>query len=600
MGTIRLIVAVAVFIWCGNLFAQEDVTSLLIARPNSYGYGFDKKVAWIGGAAEAGLYGKFDIMSSVPVISTDRVAEILPEVLQYKTRISKLQYTSAAATLGASHLLYSEYEQTGKNEFNLHIQLVDVSSSETTVRETFNIKADRFRDGLDEIAAAVMSDDKFIPGASFVGNAKDLRKVGDCLTRSDELSGDDAAQAAKCLNGAVGDESPASHGFAARLYMRAGKYRDAQSMLRKLENSMGAFSPKIALMKSRCMLMQDDLGQAKAALSNESFPPSLAASVAYEKGLISEAFNDLDDAEKEYQQAAKLDPNDMRPRKRLAAVAFIKQDIQTAISFAQKVASSSNGSLGDVLVSIGIGLEQMDRDDAAMTAYNTAVEKEPENTRALLRLGKAQKASGDELAAAQSFIQLYGRDAIRYKDYLLEAASIYEKRGKTDEARKIYDDFLSGGHSDPEVRIKLASLEFRKDNCERVKSLLDRLEPPFSDDPKVNDMIAACRRKDVEQRTELTGGSGITYEEAQRGSALPRIIGVGTGIITVGAIAGGVISELLLQSELEEYRAARDNPDQYWIDKRKSITDKEKMRNLLYLIGATGAVGFGVNLVIAL
>ncbi|MFP4416038.1 MAG: tetratricopeptide repeat protein [Chitinispirillaceae bacterium] len=606
MKSIWLFAAVAVAMSCSTVFAQGDVTSLVIARPNSYSYGFDKKLVWLGGASEASLYGRFDIMSNVPVISIDRISELLPEVLKHKSRISKMQYTDIASSLGASHLLYSEYEQSGsKEEFKLHIQLVDVSTSETTVRETFTINANRVRDGLDQIAAAILSEDQLLPGASFVGNLKNFKKMGECLTRADELSGSAAVKAAKCLEKAVKEPSPASYGWAARLYMRAGEYGEAHKALKKLDMSMGASSPKIALMQSRCLLMRGSPGQASSVMSSTNFPSSLEASVAYERGLNAEWSNSLSSAEEEYKQAAQLDPKDTRPPKRLAALALLQKDSQTALSYVKNLANSTKNSVGEVLVSIGWSFEQSDRSEAAYMAYKLAVENESDNPEAWLRLGEAQKSMGDELSAAKSFISLYELDAIQYKEYLLEAASIYERRGKPDEARTIYDDYLSDGHSDPEVRIKLASLELRNDNCERVKSLLDRLSPPYSDDPQVNDMISACRKKDIEQRAELTGVTGTTYEEAQRGTALPRILGVGTGIITVGAFAGAVVTELLIKDELDEvnqieFPSDREAAETQAKPYHDSINQKDMIRKILYAVGGAGAVGFTINLVIAL
>lgn len=115
----------------------------------------------------------------------------------------------------------------------------------------------------------------------------------------------------------------------------------------------------------------------------------------------------------------------------------------------------------------------------SLNAYEKCVGKQPSNEQAWVALSEGYKKSGKDSAAAQAYMKLFNISNKKYEKNLVTAGELFEKLGKSAEAKNAYNLLLQKQIKNPQVNLRLAHLEFMDKNYSEVIRLLNDVSPEF-------------------------------------------------------------------------------------------------------------------------
>gem|GEM_PF-1194259 len=186
---------------------------------------------------------------------------------------------------------------------------------------------------------------------------------------------------------------------------------------------------------------------------------------------LSFQFDPSSTARSEYEKFLKLGGGGSVALYRLAVLALSLKDAAAADDYVARAGKTGDAD-ADLWLSLGKGYMKLGKTKQALSAYQKVVQKDPAMEEAWSELVTLYTNSGQDSAAAEAHIKLYGIDSKKYEKNLATAGRIFEKAGKKDKAKTVYATFIKNKHIDSDINIRLASMMVEEKNHTAVISLL--------------------------------------------------------------------------------------------------------------------------------
>lgn len=171
------------------------------------------------------------------------------------------------------------------------------------------------------------------------------------------------------------------------------------------------------------------------------------------QGMLAEAAQRLDESARHYAQALELQPDAPEPLRRLATVLARQNRLSEAVRRIEAVAQRFPGNTEPMMLEGDLYLAAQ-RPDDAVAAYRHALAIEGSSAAGYERLARAQLAARDDAAAIATLREGIGK-VRRPEPLQLALASLFETRGRTDEAVALYDAVLA---RDPQADVAANNL----------------------------------------------------------------------------------------------------------------------------------------------
>jgi hypothetical protein len=585
---------------CVSVSANRGRLCLLVARPNQYGYTIDEKMSWLGAIVELYLHCRLSLLDAADVMTLGDLWALLPQQRDFTQRIKKSEYARAAGRLGATNVIYSEYEPA--DSAVLHVHLAPVAGGGDETRFSIAIDETAIGESLEraarEIAQAIDAPFPVLSGTALLGNDIDAaRQLGGCIVR--EAGPADAAleEAAICAAelGESGSMNVALYA-AARLFEAAGRYDMALAQMEAFGERLGGAYPKLHVFSARYARKSGDLRLALTLIDRAARRRRLKAPTLYERARINEKFGSLPKARSNYRELIAMGEGGPAVHYRLALLAARRGDLDQAWRESVAAAKSSGRAASAVLVQIGDELAAGGYEPQAIAVYRRALDSAPFDQLALRKLGNFQEKQNMPEAAAATYARLFDIDQNRNGVYMIKAAELWEARGMSEKAAGAYERLVAAGRAEPDVRVRLAKHELDAGNCAKVYSLLEGIGHPWSSRPAVVDMLDQCaqqaRRGRDGMRVALAHDKRMRTHKILRGG-----IAAGTATLAAGCFIGGLVVNGLLGRQYEnEYVSATTTSEASRL--HEELAGKQRARAALYAAAALSAAGFGVNIAI--
>ena len=495
---------------------------LLISRPNSFEYTVNPKTVWIAAVIESFLYLRFDTIEKLKVISIDEMTPLIPSFRNLEKRVSLNKYKSTAEELNATHVLYSEYEICPGNKVKINFCVENVDKSKKSEKKQIQVSSDNLNESLTEAAmeiALMLGISKSdLPTASFHINIlgageKNVMRLGNYLTVESEANKKTLSRSAENCE-IITKETPdmyLAYYTGSRLYMLAGKKDKAAALIQSLVDRLGDSYPKLYLQLAASYRKTGKLDKAKNAVERAARNPNLRAVVLWEQGLIYEGMGKRAEALASFQNLSDIDKSDPNVYRQLAKINIALKKTNKAENYVEEAAKLSGKPVGKIYLEIGREFAKSKDNANAMGAYRKSTELTPDNEDAWSALIDIQIQQGLDSTAGVSCVSLFKLDYIKYEPYLEKAGSLFEQHGLIDMARQIYAVAFEK-HSNPKFAILLAKLEFKQNDFNRVKKLLESLDASWHNDPEVAAMLDKCYEDKVPPIIILNGADPFIVE----------------------------------------------------------------------------------------
>ncbi|MBD3240587.1 MAG: tetratricopeptide repeat protein [Chitinivibrionales bacterium] len=177
------------------------------------------------------------------------------------------------------------------------------------------------------------------------------------------------------------------------------------------------------------------------------------------------------EAEKECKRLAEVDPKNANAYYRLSVIAL--QDKNPALAEKYLARASKLGEASEEMYyRLATGYAAVKRYGSAEKTYKKCIEKNPKRYEAWAGLADVQLKAGKDSIAAETYMTIARFDRPEYADYPAKAGKIFERLGLTEKAREAYNFYLGHRNTSEEVNLRLARIEYKKNNYEAVHRLL--------------------------------------------------------------------------------------------------------------------------------
>lgn len=202
---------------------------------------------------------------------------------------------------------------------------------------------------------------------------------------------------------------------------------------------------------------------------NDTLLQSQIASLSYESETASVSRS-------EYLKLASMGAGGAEVAYRLTILSLRLKDKVTASKYFEK---AQNAGDTDAKTWFEIASEFNNAGDPvkSMKAYEKCVAKDPSNEAAWVALSEGYQKAGKDSAAARANMKLFSFNSDKYKTQMVAAGEIFEKLGRTADAKKAYSMLLQKQIKNPQVNLRLAHLEFKDKNYGEVIRLLQDVSP---------------------------------------------------------------------------------------------------------------------------
>lgn len=287
---------------------------------------------------------------------------------------------------------------------------------------------------------------------------------------------------------ASGERSDAASSLLARAIWMEGDLDAARALfdayLARAETPTSFFAT------SDFMVSQGDLDEAEAILlrAREAFPDSADALSAL--GRLYGARQLYDAALDAYQRALALDPGARVPLKGASLAEYRLGRLEAALEYAVALSTRDDASAED-FVWVAMVENATARSDAAISAYETALEHDPENWLAMNNLAAllyerdpARSVELAKAAAARAGDVPAVRDTLGWAQF---------STGNLSEAHAIYADLVAKHPDSPMITYRLGRVLLEQGNKEAGLDLMRRaltLDPEFADAAQARSLLS--------------------------------------------------------------------------------------------------------------
>lgn len=563
---------------------------VMIARPTYAPYSEEGKTKYISAIAEGYFYFKLGALTEVQIIPQEKMANNIQYYRDFSRRISRASYIEAAKKLGATFLIYHEYEPTGKN-LKYNLEVFSIANNEKIYSEKKDIVLSELESGLfecvNDVAVTISSNisdktNKFLSEDVIGTNSKAIEALGDQIVNEGEYSKKRATAAVPNYE-KICNQNPKMHlatFITANAFARAGLFEKAVNYQRKLISTFGSGYPGLYLRIANFYRMEESYNDALDAAEEAKRYEELVLPASAEIAGIYEAKGDLSRAENEYQAILKKGGEDANIYFQLALVSIGLNNLSQVNNYLSKSAAAGRELDRGDYYEIGLRYAELGTaNEKAVEAFKNSLGIQQDNEDAWLQLADLYTKMDKQNEAAECYISLFHINNTTYKDYLPKAALIYESLNQTDRAKEAYELFLARKFSDPEVNVRLAKIEAQNNNCRRAVDLVERLDTTSSLGFDIKKIFEQCQS---ERRPVIVSND----DPAQKGWAAIFAWRMASGLITAAGAGLGYYFNTQLEDTNEKYRVSKYQPD---VLKFNNDRDHQKtMRNLCYMGGGVG------------
>ncbi len=583
--------------------SNGDRLRIVVGRPNHYNYSLDEKSMWIAAVVEAYLHFRLNAINSAEAFLTNDLSPLIRNHRNFRVRVTKERYIEACKQLGASHLVYTEYE-AGK-KIVLHAQVIALDgekprrASVELAQEKFSTSLARAAETIAQLLPVELPGGHIFEKYTLSNDSKSVQLFGECIVGEGGSNAPSAAETAARCAATAGNYASMNLGVyaAARLFERAGLYAEAYEQMKRLAGRIGSTYPKLKLIEARYARKSGDAQHALALVEELEDVEALEHLARWERGRAYEALGEHNNARQQYQEL--IEKGDAAPRAyvRLAVISAGHNAFDESRRAADMAARRSGRPLAEILMTVGNELDSAGKSRQALELYSRSMTADSSNADILRKLGAVQQKMGHDSAAAATYVRVFELDEIENSDYVLKAAELHQKSGATREAAEAYSRYINAGHNNPEIRVRLAKLQLAAGNCESVQRLLDRLEEPWAADREVAAMVRQCRDMQQGGPRALALASDNAPDSERKQRLIRLSIGGGAALMAVGGFVGGLVMNAMLVDQYEdEYKKASTTASASRL--HDELEQKQLYRTLCYAAAGLGAAGVVVNVVI--
>lgn len=562
---------------------------IMIARPTYAPYSTEQKTMYISAIAEAYFHFKLGAITQIQVIPQERMANNIQYYRDFSRRVSRASYIEAAKKLGATYLIYHEYEPQGK-KVQYDLELYSISDNQKLYAEKKEIDLSDFEAGLlecvNDIASTIIqsipaSINKVLAEDILGNNSKAIEALGSQIASEGDYS-KKRAEAVVSTYEKICNQNPKMHlaaFVAANAFARAGQFDKAINHQRKLISTFGKGYPGLYLKIANYYKMQKSYNDALDAAEEAKRHPDLFLPASAAIAGIYEAKDDLIRAQNEYQSILKKGGEDANIYFELALVSIGLKNIAQANNYLAKAASAGRELDRSDYYELGLRYAEMGANNEAIDAFNNSLGIQQDNEDAWLQLALLYDKMNRQSDAAECYISLFHMNNSANKDYLVRAGLIYESLNMPDRAKDAYDLFLARQFINPEVSVRLAKIEVANQNCTRAIDLVSGIDTNSSLGHDVKKIYESCKH---ERRVVV-----VTKDDpAQKGWAALFAWRLSSGILTAAGAGVGFYFNKKIEDATQKYEAARNQIET--IRFRDDRDNYKTVRNLCYLGGAVG------------
>ena len=566
---------------------------VLVNRPVYAVFDKETKTQWISALGEVYSYYKVSAFPRTHVFTQEQINGILPHYRDYTRRISRQTYIETARRLGATHILYQEYQPQKDGRSTLYsMELFWLEQNATVIRATQNIQHQHFEAGLDICLAKIA--DAMDPGAKgtsafkvnlFGRDPKNVEAFGNALAGEGNFSRERAAAAYNAADRMI-QRSGNLAGFqyaAAMLAGRAESYPKAVDHINAVISQSGDH-PALQLRLAEYLRGAGRHGEALSAAQNASRNPALALAVSTERAAIYQAQGNLDQAHREYTSILQSGDADGRIFFRLATLSIQMNRMNESTDYLERASQAGLTLDENEYFELGAAFAKVPGfEEQALEHLRKSMGVRQANEEAWKVIAEIHKRTGNNQLEAETYVNLFKLNQNEHKGRMKIAGEIFERIGMVDKAKDAYATFLDRRFVDTEVSMSLARIYFNERDCRRVEQTLRGIDTI----PEALQMLADCG---ITRRVVAGNFEG--------GKTSPVKIGVRAS--TVAIFIGGIVGGYIMNSDIIELGAEYNNHEQTRSvakadELRSDIESKTLIRNVLYGLSAAAAVGFGVT-----
>ena len=583
---------------------------VLIGRPIYAVYEAETKTKWISALGEIYAHYKIASFPRTHAFTMEQISGVLPSSRDYGRRFNKQHYIEAARKLGATHLLYQEYQPQKDGKRTRYVmELYWIGEGATVEKASVDLIHSEFEGGLNVCLAKIA--DAMDPGAK--GSAaygvpvwgKDLKTLepfGNALAGEGKFSKDNAAAALAAADRYL-KKNDALVGFqyaAALLAGRAEQYGKAVQYMEKVISKSKDY-PALQLRLAEYLRGAERYSEAMRAAETASRNPALKIPAAMETAMIYQAQGNIERARSEYDALVQGGDADGRLFFRLALLSIEAGRVDESEGYLNRATETGFAldeneyfDIGRAYANAGNGYEEK-----AIEFLKRSMGVKQSNEDAWEVIADVYNRMGDNQLEAESYVNLFKINMQANSAKLKTAGEIYEKLGMTDKAKDAYALFVDRRFYDRDVSMSLARIYFNEKNCKKLPDVLKGLDTI----PEAVQMLSECGYK---VRTIDASQTMRT----QKLSPLMFTLRISGAVLAAGGLAGGLIIDGVVIKDLDEKYHDFGRPDKpnstpgnpaegesfSNVKKLREDIDSSMMtRNLLYVLAGVGLSGFAVT-----
>ena len=562
---------------------------LLIGRPIYAVYEAETKTKWISAMSEIYTNYKAASFPRTYAFTVEQVDGVLPGSRDYAKRFNKQHFIDAAKKLGATHLLYQEYQphKNGK-EARFVMELYWIQEGATVIRASQDIVFSAFEKGLDiclEKVANAM--DPAAKKTTAFGNSvlgKDIKNIeafGNILASEGSFTAERAAAtytAAEKLfkkNGSLLGVQYAG----ALLAGRAQKYSTAVSHIQTVIGKSGDY-PALQLYLAEYMRGEERYSEAAKAAETAARNPALKVPAAMEMAMIQQAQGNIDQARNEYNSIMQDGDADGRLLFRLALLSIQSNRLDESEEYLRRAEGSGFNLDESEYYELGVAYSKNPGYEAQAIDYlkrSMGVKQSSET--AWAAIADVYNRMGNNELEAETYVNLFKINPTANSGKLKTAGEIYERMGNVEKAKDAYALFIDRRFFDQNVAMSLARIYFNEKNCKKLPDVLKGLDTI----PEAAEMLAGCnykvRKIDASQTVKT-----------KKLSPLMLTVRISGGALAVGGLGAGLlINGVVIPGQLEQYRDLNVTNTPDLADTRRSeIETNQTLGAVCYVLAGVG------------
>jgi len=562
---------------------------MMIARPTYAPYSSEQKTMYISAIAEAYFHFKLGALTQIQVIPQEKMANNIQYYRDFTRRISRASYLEAAKKLGATYLIYHEYEPQGK-KIQYNLELYSISDNQKLYAEKKEIDLAEFEAGLlecvNDIASTIVQSipsniNKVFAEDILGNNSKAIEALGSQIVAEGDYS-KNKAEAVVSGYEKICNQNSKMHlaaFVAANAFARAGQFEKAINYQRKLISNFGSNYPGLYLRIANYYKMQKSYNDALDAAEEAKRNPDLDLPASAMIASIYEAKDDLSRAQSEYQAILKKGGEDANIYFDLALVSIGLKNIAQANNYLSKAASAGRELDRSDYFELGLRYAEMGANDEAIDAFNNSLGIQQDNEEAWLQLAQLYDKMNRQSDAAQCYISLFHMNNSANKDYLVKAGLIYESLNMSDRAKDAYDLYLARQFKNPEVSVRLAKIEVANQNCKRAIDLVNDIDTNSTYGIDVKKIFESCKH---ERRVVVVNKD----DPAQKGWAALFAWRLSSSLLTAAGAGVGFYFNKQIEDANQKYIDSKSQAEVLNLNSDRETY--KTVRNLCYLGGAVG------------